>query len=52
MKMTDIVHAVHQIQGYKWYLGAYKLQHGNIIELHFVPCEVIQPVIDACCHRN
>jgi hypothetical protein len=49
MKMTDIL---HMIQGYKWYLGAYKLHYGSTIELHFVPCEVMQPVIDSCYSRN
>ena len=52
MKMQDITHMMHVIQGYKWYLGAYKIKHSNIIELHFVPCEVMQPAIDSCCGRN
>ena len=52
MKMQDIAHAVHMIQGYKWYMGAYKLHHGDTIELHFVPCAVMQPVIDCCRGRN
>jgi hypothetical protein len=52
MKMHELTAWVQMLQGYKHYLGAYKIKHSNIIELHFVPCAVYQPVIDTCQGRN
>jgi len=52
LKLDELTKWIQMLGGYKSYLGAYKLQYGSIIELHFVPCAVYQPVIDTCQGRN
>jgi hypothetical protein len=52
LKLDELTKWVQMLGGYKHYLGAYKIKHSNIIELHFVPCEVYQPLIDTCQGRN